>query len=98
MSRPNNLRDDPAYWLCAFLLLLPPVWIILLPVLIWNIPSAYREWRKDRDCKLRGHHLWGEYQDHPFTDIPHRYCKHCRHGDHDSYYWRPAMSRKDSAQ
>jgi hypothetical protein len=85
MSRPDNLRDDPGYWLCALILLMPPVWPILLVCAIWNSPGIYREWRAERDCKQRGHHLWGEYQDHPYWDIPHQYCQHCQRANPDSY-------------
>jgi hypothetical protein len=85
MSRPDNLRDDPGFWLCLPLLLFPPVWIIGLCIFIWNIPEILRERKRDRECKERGHHLWGEYQDHPYWDLPHQFCEHCKHPNPDSY-------------
>jgi hypothetical protein len=85
-GRPNSLREDPGYWLCAFLIVIfPPLWVVGLIALIWNLPEIIRENRLERECKERGQHLWGEYQDHPFWDIPHQYCQHCHCANPDSY-------------
>lgn len=78
MSRSSDLRDDPGYWLCALLLLMPPVWPFLLVALIWNAPSIYRDYKRHKECEARGFHLWGEYQGHPYADIPQQYCTHCK--------------------